>query len=221
MDPRKLTISAMVNNKENRYDGDLRRYFQVLFFHAKNTRHPYHNFRHMFHVFYHCYQAAVFYGEKLSRREVRNLLVASLFHDFDHSGQLGDDDLNIEKAIRGLRKYATEADRPHLHDIETLIRITEYPYRIPSSNLDLLCQILRDADVSQALNPAWIQQVVFGLSDEWGKSALEVLKSQPGFHSTLEFKTAWAEAFFPKEMIDEKIAEARELIAILEDSLAA
>jgi hypothetical protein len=116
-------------------------------------------------------------------RQMRNLLIAALFHDFDHPGHPhpseGDPDrINIPIAIAGLRRYVMPADRPFLPQIEALIEATHYPYKIGSDKLDLLAQIIRDADLAQALSPAWIQQVVFGLAQEWELSPLEVLKGQ-------------------------------------------
>lgn len=215
-----FSIARIIRNDDELYDGNLVPYFQVLFFRAPNLRHPYHNLRHMLHVMWLCFQACVFYGATLTRRQVRNLLIAALFHDFGHSGGLGDDDLNIARAIRALRKYAQPEDKPHLADIERIIQATEYPHQGVSSELDLPSQILRDADVSQALSVAWIQQVVIGLATEWSKPPLDVLRAQKGFHASLKFSTSWAERFFPPEVIKEKIAEAEELLALLEEGPA-
>jgi len=77
-------------------------------------------------------------------------------------------------------------------------------------------QILRDADLSQALSPAWIQQTVFGLAAEWGKSPLEALKAEEVFHSNLKFCTVWAKNKFPNDAIQKKAVEARELLELLE-----
>lgn len=211
----KGSIVEIVRNDERRYDGTLTHYFRVVFFHAQNLRHPYHNFRHMLHVLWLCYQAAIFYEGRLQRREVRNLLIAALFHDYDHSGQFGNDDLNIERALRGLRKHIQPEDTEDLASIEGIIRRTEFPYTIPSEHLRLPAQILRDADVMQALNVAWIQQVVIGLATEWSKSPIEVLRAQGGFHRNLKFSTEWARTLYPPEKVAEKIAEAEALLELL------
>ena len=36
----------------------------------------------MLHVTWLCYQAADFYRDRLTPRQIRNLLIAALFHDF-------------------------------------------------------------------------------------------------------------------------------------------
>jgi len=208
------SIPDIITNHSGRYDGNLVPYYKAVFFQAHNVRHPYHNFRHMLHVTWLCYQAALYYS--LCGRKLRNLLIAALFHDFDHSGQFGNDDLNIERAVQALRHHVQPEDEQSLADIEALIRTTEYPHTIPGDQLDLSAKILRDADMSQSFSIAWIQQIVFGLAAEWNKSPLEVLKAQRGFHAGLTFQTQWAREYFPPEVIDAKILEAQAHLAILE-----
>ena len=85
---------------------------------------------------------------------MRNLLIAALFHDFDHPGHPhpseGDPDrINVPIPIAGLRRYVMPADRPFLPQIEALIEATHYPYKIGSDKLDLLGQIIRNADLAR------------------------------------------------------------------------
>ncbi len=210
------SLPSIIHNDGGLYESDLVGYFRTIFFTAQNLDRPYHNFRHMFHVTWLCYQACLFYCSELTKRQRRNLLIAAMFHDFDHSGMMGNDDLNIARAIRGLEKHLTDEDRPHFDDISSLIRATEYPYKISSDQLELRAQIIRDADLSQGLSVAWIQQVVFGLAAEWGKKPLEVLKSQIPFCGNLKFHTEWGQQMFPQKSIEGKIREVRELLDLLE-----
>ena len=168
-------VPQILRNDDGVYAGNLVYYGRVLFNHAQNLMHPYHNFRHMFHVLWLCHEACRFYKDVLSRQQMRNLLIAALFHDFDHSGMFGYDDLNIERSIRGLRRHILPNDAPCLDRIASLVAITQYPYVAVPEQLDLCGKILRDADISQAFSVAWIQQVVFGLAAEWRKPPLEVL----------------------------------------------
>lgn len=170
----------------------------------------------MFHVAWLCHQACVFYAGKLDKRQMRNLLIATIFHDFDHSGMAGDDDLNIERAVRHFIKHIALEDSIHGKDIISLIKATEYPYTTAPESLDLSGKIIRDADLGQAFSGAWIQQVIFGLSAEWGKKPIEVLKAQSAFLKNLKFNTVWAQRMFSQTDIDAKIAEAAELVALLE-----
>ncbi len=208
-------IPEIVRNDGSVYEGNLTYYFQAVFDNARNLNNPYHNFRHMCHALWLCYQACLCYRMVLSKREMRNLLIAALFHDFNHTGKPGSDEINIAKAIAGLEKHLALEDKEYRDDIGYLITLSEYPYKIPSGEVSLLVQILRDADISQALSVAWIQQVVFGLSMEWGKSPLEVLEMQGEFHKNLKFYTEWAKQMFPPWVIKKKIAEAKDLVDLL------
>ena len=175
----------------------------------------------MLHVLWLCHQPCRYYQNRLTPRQMRNLLIAALFHDFDHPGHPhpseGDSDrINIPIAIAGLRRHIMPADRPFLPKIEALIEATHYPYKIGSDKLDLLGQIIRDADLAQALSPAWIQQVVIGLAQEWEVQPLDVLKGQASFLAGLSFCTRWSQQLFPAERIQAKVEEAEQLLRLLQ-----
>src|SRR5437762_6237378 len=175
----------------------------------------------MTHVLWLCYKACQHYSHKLPPRQTRTLLVAALFHDFDHTGRphRGDEDpdgINIEIAISGLRRFLAPDDQALLPEIEALIEATHFPYKVDSQKLDLLGKIIRDADLAQALSPVWIQQVVIGLAREAGVSPLTMLKVQSSFLTSLRFNTPWAQQLFPRELIDAKITEAEKLLRLLE-----
>src|ERR1700724_4580418 len=126
---------------------------------------------------------------------MRTLLIAALFHDFDHTGRphRGDEDpdgINIEITISGLRRYLASDDRALMPEIEALIEATHFPYRVDSQKLDLLGKIIRDADLAQALSPVWIQQVVIGLAREAGVNPLAMLEAQSSFLATLRFNVS-------------------------------
>jgi hypothetical protein len=219
------TMADVVEDAAGLYGGNLDHYFEVVFS-GPNVMNPYHNFRHMNHVPWLCYEACMFYAhrpEGLSPREIRNTLIAGFFHDYGHFGQMGDDDLNITRALRGLNRHILPEDRPFQGDINRLIEPTEYPYRadINANTLPLGALILRDADMCQAFSPAWIQQVVYGLSAEWRISPFEVLLVQEKFLSNLVFHTEWAKQKYPRSVIDRKILEAARYIQIIKRARAA
>ena len=213
-------IPEIIGNDRGLYEGDLAAYFRALIFHATNLVRPYHNLRHTLRVTWLCYQAAEFYRDRLTPRQIRNLLIAALFHDFDHPGHPhpGVDDpdgINIRRAIAALRRHIALEDRPFLPTIGALIEATHYPYVVAGEPLDLSGQIIRDADLAQALSPIWIQQVVIGLAREQRVSPLEILKMQPAFLAALSFNTEWARERFPPGLIAAKIVEAERLLALL------
>ena len=92
------SILDIILNKDGLYEGDLIYYFRIVFKFAQNLHNPYHNMRHMLHVMWLCYQACSFYKDEMSPRDMRVLLIAAIFHDFDHLGIRGDDSKNIMRA---------------------------------------------------------------------------------------------------------------------------
>ncbi|MDD5165354.1 MAG: hypothetical protein PHG25_02340 [Candidatus Pacebacteria bacterium] len=214
MKPIQGSLASIIRNDEGLYEGDLAHYFRAVFNNARNLNHPYHNFRHIFHVLWLCHCACHHYKKNLTKREIRNLLIADMFHDFDHSGRMGNDDLNIMLALRGLKKHLAPEDVGHYDDIARLIMLTQYPYD-PALNdqVDLRGNIIRDADLSQALSVAWIQQVIFGLSAEWNMKPIEVFRQQIPFLRNLRFHTEWAQETFD---LEEKLVEVNSLLDLLE-----
>ena len=212
------TIPYVVKNVEGVYEGDLAHYYWVIFNFAKNLNNSYHNFRHLFHMVWLCYTACQYYIPRglMTKREARNLVIGASFHDFDHSGKGGHDDLNIIAAIRGLEKHILEEDMPYFAEICSIIRPTEYPYVVEAKGLSLLAQIMRDADVSQVFSTAWIQQVIFGLGNELGLTPMQMLKMQEPFISKLEFTTDWAKERFGDLVVKEKLEEVRDLVSLSE-----
>ncbi len=206
-----VRLPEIIENPNGLYEGDLKSYFEI-FLSAKNLYNPYHNFRHIIHVVWLCYNACIYYREILTGREMRNLLIAAIFHDYNHRGRTSDDDLNIELAIRALKKHILEQDRRFFDEIVELMRATKFPYDTKSRDLSLSAQILRDADSSQGLSPVWVQQIVFGLSAEMDITPVKMLREQELFFRRLEFTTDWAKKEFPQSLIEERIAEARALL---------
>jgi 3'5'-cyclic nucleotide phosphodiesterase len=214
-------LPEIIGNEERLYEGDLSLYFRILFFESCNMNNPYHNFRHTLHVVWLCHKACQYYKAQLAPRQMRNLLIAALFHDFDHPGHShrGEEDpdrINIHIAIASLRRHIMPIDRRCLPEIEALIEATHYPYKIASDALDLLGNIIRDADLAQVLSPVWIQQVVIGLAEEQGVKPLDVLSAQVSFLTALQFNTGWARQLFPPEFVQAKIKEAKQLLRLLQ-----
>ena len=180
-----IDIIPIIRNVNGRYEGDLRHYFKLVM-EAPNFHMPYHNFRHMTHVLWEAYDGAVHMG--LDPVKMRIILIAALMHDYDHTGIKNDDQVNIDRAVRALDKYALEKDRQYLIEIRDAIRATKYPYTDEEFTTDQL--ILRDADQSQTFSLVWMQSLG-GLSKEMGMSFRDILSMQRPFLSGLKFHTAW------------------------------
>ncbi len=211
-------IPHIINNFDNLYQGDLRPYARVIF-NASNIYHGYHGLRHMLHVTWVCYQACSYYGRlrKLTPREMRNLLIAAMFHDYGHVGKQGDDVHNITAAIKGLRDNLLAEDEQCLSEIELIIEATQFPHSDLSKNPKLEQLIIRDADMSQAFGPAWIGEILTGLGSELGKSPREMLEQQLRFLQEVHFHTDFGKVFFGTEAIKAKIAEAEAILDIIGD----
>jgi hypothetical protein len=139
-------IPNVIENGENLYLGNLIAYFQILFYKSRNTHNPYHNFRHSLHVLWLCHKACRYYRAQLTPRQMRDLLVAALFHDFDHPGhphpeEADPDRLNINIAVASLRKYLLAEDRGSLPEIEALVELTHFPYETAGREVGLLGRI--------------------------------------------------------------------------------
>jgi hypothetical protein len=182
-------VIQIINNVEDKYPGDLKHYLRVIWY-SPNVNVPYHNLRHMLHVMWATYQGAQYYKDQIDPRTLRNMLIAALFHDYNHPGESGNDSKNIEIAIKGLKTFILHQDRPFLDEICGYIKATQFPHL--KLDLTLPGKIIRDADVAYTLSDAWIQTVSFGLSEEIGLSTEEMLRGQEGFLKSLQFETEWA-----------------------------
>ena len=164
---------------------------------------PYHNLYHTLSVVKNSYNGAEFYN--LPYDSTRNLLIAALFHDFDHTGGHKDDDTNISKALLGLGNCFGHGN-PDLQAPQRHILCTRFPFiRKP---VCIEQKILRDADIIQGLLPFGYEMVIQGLRQEIEiarKCAIteqEMLKGQIAFLSNIELFTDWAESNYRQKFID-------------------
>lgn len=201
-------------NLQMLYSGNLEYYLNILLKKAKNLENPYHNLRHILYVTKLCYEACVFYSNNLSDVEKRDLLIAAIFHDFDHPGKSGNDDLNIEIAIRALSKYIHPEDRPRFDYISNIIRSTEYPHKSDFRFNNLQSEIIRDADLSQIFDDEWLQQIFIGLPSEIGIGKTDFLMINLSFLESLKLRTEWGQIKFG-DKIKERCSQIRYLQIIL------
>ena len=143
--------------KENNLEHDLE---MLLNFNSGNSN-PYHNFSHSLSVMKNIYALGVLVG--LEDDKLRLMLIAGLYHDFNHSGGKFSDIENIKRALKAVDKLSTETKENKLF-IKSLIRCTEYPFK--EQELNKYQKIMRDADLMQWLEPNFIQHVLFGLNSE-------------------------------------------------------
>ena len=201
-----MKVIDIVNNTKNKYDGNLLPYFKLIW-NATNVNMPYHNLRHMLHVMWATYNGALYYD--IDPRTLRNMLIAALMHDYNHTGRTGDDTINIELAIRGFEENMLLEDVPYMNDIIFLIRATQFPHKEIEYSLPAF--ILRDADVAYTLNDSWIHIVNIGLSQELNITAEKMLKFQETFLSGMKLYSEWGKKEY-SEKIKERIQEAKEMV---------
>lgn len=128
----------------------------------------------------------------------KNLAVAALFHDFNHSGSGKDDDLNIKRSIKGFNDYC-EKDGKNLftefdqEQIINFIKPTRYPYLVECGMLSLQQKIIRDSDILQGLfSQNYIMGIVGGIAKEADIPMKKMLDGQEGFLKGTKFCTEWA-----------------------------
>jgi hypothetical protein len=207
----KNLILAIINNDEGLYRGNLRRYFKIIFL-SPSANNPYHNFRHTMYVLCLTYEGGKYAG--INKDEMRALLIAALFHDFRHSGHMGNDKQEINRAIEWLRKYILPIDKHIKTDVEDMIRATEWPHRTDIVLTESM-KILRDADLSMDLDDVWQQQIIFGLSQEMGISPIHQLRNQLDYLSNQTFQSDWGRKKFASK-VPESLAEVKEFLEILD-----
>lgn len=207
-----MNVIGIIRNREGSYDGDLVHYFRVLW-HSPNILHPYHNLRHMLHVTWATYQGAMHHRDELTREQIRALLIAAMFHDYNHTGTTGNDARNIEVAIGGMKTHALPADKRIVEEMSCkYIKATQFPHL--DEDFDLPALILRDVDVAYTLSDVWIQLVNFGLNQELGISPEQMLRGQAPFLKNLKFHTTWGEQTYGPR-IQPRIEEAEEMVSVL------
>lgn len=207
-------IPQLVANPTELYEGNLIPYFRIVLA-APNVHNGYHGLRHGLHVTWVCYRACEYYKSSglLTPRRMRNLLVGAMFHDYGHPGMPRADSKNIKVAIAGFKRYAEPMDQPYASEISGIIGATEYPHKPLPPDAPLEWKIIRDADVSQALSPTWIGDILAGLGHELGLDPLRMLQKQEEFLTHIEWLTDFARTNYGDEAIAAKIEEARALLA--------
>lgn len=184
---------------------------------SKSLNAPYHNLYHCLVVADNCLEASSYYN--LDTVKELSIIVAALFHDFDHSmGELKDSE-NIKNAIIAFEKWydINKKDLNIDHDmVVDVIKATEYPYVIDAKDLTLEQKIIRDADLCQTFVDNRIQQVYIGLSAEMKIRILDMLNGQIKFIESIVPNTDWFKLKFNKEK-NRVIEEVNKLIKLYEN----
>ena len=170
----------------------------------KGVNNYYHNNTHIIDVAKTCYDLAV--ESNIASNYIRVLVMAALFHDFNHCGNKSvTDDVNIKEAIKELRIFLNIEKNIFQYDyapyVEFLIESTEFPHKNTSDlNIDSffvpLISIIRDADMSQILKNNWVEMCIYNLSKEWEQPLKEYLTNEISFINNLHFNSVILQADF-------------------------
>lgn len=138
-----------------------------------------------------CYIGAIEEGVS-GEKELRELLIAAIFHDVNHSGGKKTDDVNIKNSKKIIKLFIESEDiEVDLDSVNEIIDATQYPYEIDGKDLNIRQGIIRDADLMQVFEYNWIHQNIAGLSSEIGLDFLDFVKPQRKFLDSAEFNTKW------------------------------
>lgn len=160
-----------------------------------------------YHCTFHCVTVAVTafnlysaIGKRTRGRQsaitdnARQLFVAGLFHDFNHSGGKLADWENIERAIRGWQNsFADDTTRFGVGRVEEIIQATEFPWKeIPfrhTHNIIRDADFLSSAEIAATLLP--IDGLPIELEETLGKrlSPEGMFSRQPDFLNSLRMNT--------------------------------
>ena len=149
---------------------------------------PYHGIDHLFEVFKFSYSISQFVpdNDEINKLE---LLIACLFHDYNHScGKLKDSE-NISNAIDGLTMFHKIYPEFDLKITKDIIRATEYPYTLSDEDLTIEQKIIRDSDMCYLFNDISIVKLYQGLRTEFNQNLDVFLSNQGKFLDNVHFYT--------------------------------
>jgi hypothetical protein len=169
----------------------LQKAFKYILINSKSNNGPYHNLNHLMTVLKYCYLGATSEGIK-DEKELRELLIAAIFHDVNHTIGKEKDDVNVQNSKDAIKKFVKQeeidADTNYMNK---LLDATQYPYVIEGKDLDLKQGIIRDADLMQVFEYNWIHQNIAGLSSELKMDFLDFVQPQRKFLESAAFNTDW------------------------------
>lgn len=184
---------------------------KYLIYNNKSNLAPYHNLNHMLVVLKHCYNALFYLRTPLEDvNKCEGLLLAALFHDFNHSMGENNDEHNVNEAKLGLCDFVVKNNvELDINFMCEIINATQYPYVIKPEDLNIYQAIIRDADLCQNFEPDWLKQIVLGLSSEMKIPIEDLVIGYKKFFEEQEFITDYGkyvkDEFYPKVMEEYEI----------------
>ena len=196
----------------------LTKYFEYLIIRNNANSAGYHNFNHTKTVVIYCYEIAK-KDDKLSVDEIRTLLLAALFHDFNHSQGKFSDTENVKNAIAILRLFCIGIESANtINTASEIIKATEFPHVIPDEDLTPLQIIIQDADFLQMCTDDFIQTIMIGYFQS-ELNQLDFKKNLEGelkFLNTVKYQTDAAKEIAAIKL-PEKIALVNRMLALIKN----
>jgi hypothetical protein len=206
-----------IRNSEGLIPGGSLSYYYSRMWNMPNANHVYHGLSHTACATWKCIQAGFWYLDRgqCTLDEIHDLIVAVMFHDWNHSKKVESDVEEIEQALIGLRQHILPEDKIRLPQIEKLIRATQFPHTINCGKSQLELAI-GDADTTQGFEEIWQQMICKGLAEEMGITPMEMLGKQEYFLTkVLNIKSEWGKTVWTPSVILERVRHVRQLEKIL------
>lgn len=152
---------------------------------------PYHGIDHVFMVYEKCKYSVNRAEYRHTVKHINELLIAALFHDYNHSGGKLKDSENIKNAIIGCKAFVDELNSTSdeatvsMEIVTDIIKATEYPNNM--TQLTVEQQIIQDADMGYLFENIAIVKLYSGLRDEFGTTLDEFLQNQLKFLNSVKF----------------------------------
>jgi hypothetical protein len=190
--------------------------FEYILLNSTSLTMPYHHLHHNLIVFKSCYD--ILNEQYLNDTEIykKELLVASLFHDFNHSGGKLTDDKNIKNAIAGFSTWHTLSEFSDSVDyfvVVNILKATQYPY-IDIDKMQVEYLIIRDADLTPLFYDTVLQFNLMGLSTEMNATLKNTISGSIKFVNNIYFNFPFFENQW-KEIKPKILEEYEYLLNIL------
>lgn len=172
----------------------LPRAFRYIVDHSSSNGAPYHHLNHVLRIMSFCNEGCKYH--KLTGKVRTNLLVAALFHDFNHTMGEKPDSENVKRAVEGIRDWYNSnplnSSNINIEKSIEIIKATEYPYTIEPEDLSLEQAIIRDADLMAPLDTDWLGNLIIGLSTEMKINDIKKMaEGQHKFYSNVQMNSQW------------------------------
>jgi HD superfamily phosphodiesterase len=154
---------------------------------------PYHGIDHLFEVYDFAREIMMNHPRVIwNTINEEALLLACLFHDYNHAGKMIDDNINIQNAIIGLNTFLDtinyDKDRTIIEDI---IQATKFPTDLSKEELTIEQKIIQDADMCYLFKDIAIVKLYSGLRNEFGQDLDKFLDGQSKFFDSIKFNTEY------------------------------